>query len=328
MRQFILSAILVCTACSITISDQKRNSQIASSDQESSNNVPTWTKTLMIFTESASTQTATRQEEITITVTKRPTNTNDPTQAYEYKRIERYNYFGSMCIGYTNRSNLSPDLNWALCVTDNSIFILGIDGNQWEIPFTKTYSQNIDSQQVSAYFWSTDGSYVFISYQNTIALWKVSLENGSIREILISNRIKKSGENAVYNITISPTGEKLVYFNDLERHHYLYILDFTSDKKNKIYIGFGESLGSFIWTPDGKKLIYTFYMFVDSDGIDAQYDQIIYYLELSTLNNIKVYSISHYEYLEIISIANECLVYQTNEGQWKYDFISNTTTKL
>lgn len=331
MKKFLIFSIILCSSCSINPNDQLRRSQVASATQNTIIITNTWPQVLLNSPEMSNIPTETTRQEISITPTKKPTYTRDPTQDYEYQKRERYNYFGSICKGKTIIDYISPDLNWTLCVIDNSIFIINIDGTKWEISITKTYNQNIDIQQASALYWSNDGSYVYISYisyESTIALWRVYLDNGLIKEILISKRLKDRGEDAVYIISISPTGENIAYFNDLERTKNLYLIDLLSDSRKKILIGFGEACRSFNWSPDGNKLIFTYFMFTDSDGVDAHYDQTIYYVEFPTLRITKVYSLSHFEYLEIISITNEYIIYKTTEGQWKYEFISHSTSKI
>lgn len=329
MKKFLIFSIVLCASCSIIFKDIPIISQENSSVQTKVSPIKvTLTPTLLESPILLETQITTKIIEESSTPIKEPTYPENPTYEYESLKRERFDYFWSNCPGYTILDYLSPDLNWILCVTEDSIFINNIDGNQWEIPVYETYKNNIEVQNIKAFHWSNDGAFVYISYEETIALWRVSLDNGSIKEILISNRIKDRGEDAVYIISLSPTGEYLIYFNYLERIKYLYIIDLLSDSKSKIYIGFGETGDSYNWSPDGNKIIFNYYMFTDSDGIDAHYDNIIYYLEFPIIRITRVFSISHFEYLEIIDINNDYIIYKTAEGQWKYEYITHSTTKL
>ena len=199
-----------------------------------------------------------------------PTKTLEPyfaTQQALHNKLDKYCESGN-----SNRIAFSPNGQWAgLECNDGSIKIINVnETKEWELPYESMFGPYSSADLFTEIpHWSRDGAYVFIGanphtdgywepFHTVSVLYRFNLETGQIDEVLPAGE----DNNIYYSFVFSPDDTILAYIMTDQSPVIINLRDLQTDVKQSFEFDPKYNTGgSFVWSPDSQKLVFSITQF-------------------------------------------------------------------
>lgn len=199
-----------------------------------------------------------------------PTKTLEPyfaTQQVLHNKLDKYCERGN-----SNRIAFSPNGQWAGLECDyGSVKIVRMDETkEWRLPYESMFGPYSSAALfIEIPHWSRDGAYVYVGanphtdgywepFHSVSVLYRFNLETGQINNILSTGK----DDNVYYSFTFSSDDTILAYIVTDQSPVILNLRDMQSgDEQSFEFDHKYNTGGSFVWSPDSQKLVFSITQF-------------------------------------------------------------------